>query len=76
EQLKSNIALVRYLKEKYTTITHLIGHHEYRELEDTEFWLELDKGYRTEKSDPGDAFMEKVRSEVEDLNLTSMVETK
>ncbi|MCK4442077.1 MAG: N-acetylmuramoyl-L-alanine amidase, partial [Sulfurovaceae bacterium] len=28
-QLKSNIKLVKYLKEKYPTITHLIGHYEY-----------------------------------------------
>jgi len=68
-QLKSNIALVRYLKEKYSTITHLIGHHEYRQMENTDLWLELDKGYRTKKSDPGDAFMSKVREAVTDLNL-------
>lgn len=68
-QLKANIALVRYLKEKYSTITHLIGHHEYREMEGTPLWLELDKGYRTEKSDPGDAFMTKVRKAVKDLKL-------
>ncbi len=70
-QLKSNIALVRYLKEKYSTITHLIGHHEYREMEGTELWLELDKGYRTKKSDPGDKFMSEVREAVADLNLST-----
>ena len=68
-QLKSNIALVRYLKEKYPTITNMIGHHEYREMEGSKFWLELDKGYRTKKSDPGDAFMTKVRDAVKDLKL-------
>ena len=70
-QLKANIALVRYLKEKYPTITHLIGHHEYREMEGTELWLELDQGYRTKKSDPGDKFMSKVRDAVADLNLST-----
>jgi len=69
-QVKANIALVRYLKEKYGTITHLIGHHEYREMEGSELWLEKDAGYRTEKSDPGDAFMTKVRDAVSDLNLS------
>ncbi len=69
-QLQANIALVRYLKEKYKTISHLIGHHEYRKMENTEFWLEQDKGYRTKKSDPGDAFMRKVRDAVVDLNLS------
>ena len=69
-QLKSNIALVRYLREKYPTITYLIGHHEYRKMENTDLWLELDKGYRTKKSDPGDKFMSKVRKAVSDLNLS------
>ena len=70
QQVKANISLVRYLKDKYPTITHMIGHHEYREMENTELWLELDKGYRTEKSDPGDKFMSDVRGEVLDLNLS------
>ena len=69
-QLEANIELVRYLKNKYPTITHLIGHHEYRELEGSELWLELDKGYRTKKSDPGDKFMSSVRNAVGELNLT------
>ena len=69
EQLKANIALVKYLKEKYPTITYLIGHHEYRKMEKTKLWLERDKGYRTRKSDPGDAFMSKVREAVKELNL-------
>ncbi len=69
-QLKSNIKLVRYLKEKYPTITKLIGHYEYRELEGSEEWLELDSNYRTEKKDPGEKFMRAVRSKVKDLNLT------
>ena len=69
-QLKANIALVRYLKEGHPSITHIIGHHEYREMENTEFWLELDDGYRTVKSDPGEAFVSKVYDAVSDLNLS------
>ena len=69
-QLKSNIKLVRYLKEKYPTITKLIGHYEYRELEGSDEWLEMDSGYRTEKNDPGKKFMRDVRREVKDLNLS------
>jgi len=72
-QVKANIALVRYLVNKYPSISTMIGHHEYREMEDTEFWLELDKGYRTKKSDPGDAFMTKIRNAVDDLNLTKPI---
>lgn len=70
QQLESNIKLVRYLKEQHPTITHLIGHHEYRDLEQSDLWLEQDQGYRTVKNDPGDAFMEKVRGAVVDLNLS------
>ncbi len=69
-QLKANIALVRYLKDKYPSITNMIGHHEYREMEGSELWLEMDEGYRTEKSDPGDKFMADVRDAVFDLNLS------
>ena len=68
-QLQSNIALVRYLKAKYPTIEYLIGHHEYRRMEKTALWLEKDKGYRTKKRDPGDAFMRNVRRAVSDLRL-------
>jgi len=73
-QLKANIALVRYLAKKYSTISTMIGHHEYREMENTEHWLEMDAGYRTEKSDPGDAFMAKVRNAVADLNLSKPIQ--
>lgn len=73
-QLKSNIALVRYLVNKYPSINTMIGHHEYREMEKSEYWLEMDSGYRTEKSDPGDAFMAKVRKAVSDLNLSKATE--
>ncbi len=68
-QLKSNIALVKYLKQKYPTIEYLIGHHEYRQMEKTKLWLELDKGYRTVKSDPGKRFMSDVRRAVKPLKL-------
>lgn len=61
EQIKANIALVRYLKRKYD-IEYVIGHHEYQRFEGHPYWLEKDAGYRTSKSDPGDNFMNAVRS--------------
>ncbi|WP_224483751.1 N-acetylmuramoyl-L-alanine amidase [Robertkochia aurantiaca] len=63
-QLRSNIQLVEYLSKKYP-IDYVIGHHEYRLFEGHPLWLEKDEGYRTEKSDPGDDFMTKVRSSFE-----------
>ena len=69
EQVQANIDLVYYLKAKYPTIEYLVGHHEYRQMEQTSLWLEKDKGYRTVKNDPGDSFVEKVYSKTECLGL-------
>ena len=67
-QLKSNIWLVRYLEQKYP-IDYLIGHYEYTRFENHPLWLEKDDGYRTQKTDPGTAFMRRVRKAVSDLNF-------
>ena len=67
-QAKADAALVRYLAKKYP-ITHLIGHLEYRRMEGTPFFLELDPKYRNQKPDPGAAFMSRVRALVQDLKL-------
>ena len=67
-QLKSNIALVEYLADKYD-IEYLIGHYEYTNFEDHPLWLEKDDGYRTKKTDPGEDFMRKVRQATEKLNF-------
>ena len=68
EQLRSNIYLVRYLTKKYG-IDYLIGHYEYPLFDGHELWLEKDAGYRTEKTDPGQDFMRKVRKATKDLNF-------
>lgn len=68
-QLKANIWLVKYLKKKYKSIEYLIGHHEYTSFQNTPLWKETDANYRTEKSDPGNEFMEKLRNGVKKLNL-------
>jgi hypothetical protein len=67
-QAKANAALVRYLNRKYS-IQYLIGHMEYRSMEATPLFLELDPKYRNNKPDPGDNFMVNVRKLVSDLNL-------
>ena len=67
-QLESNIWLVKYLNDKYD-IEYLIGHYEYALFEDHELWLEVDEGYRTQKTDPGKQFMAEVRNAVKDLNF-------
>ncbi|SIS74134.1 N-acetylmuramoyl-L-alanine amidase [Zobellia uliginosa] len=67
-QLKSNIELVNYLADKYA-IDYLIGHYEYTYFENHPLWLEKDKGYRTQKTDPGEDFMGKVRRATKNLNF-------
>jgi hypothetical protein len=42
---------------------------EYRRLEGTPFFLELDPKYRNTKPDPGKDFMKRVRELVSDLKL-------
>ncbi|MCW8839278.1 MAG: peptidoglycan recognition protein family protein [Thiovulaceae bacterium] len=59
-QLKSNIFLVKYLKNKFDSIEYLVGHYEYRCFENDELWLERDAGYRTQKNDPHPSFMDKL----------------
>jgi len=58
QQIRANIALINYLKQKYPDISYLVPHSDYRCFEADPLWLELDKGYRTEKEDPGTAFMQ------------------
>ena len=68
-QVRSNIALVKYLKQKYPEITYLIGHYEYTKIQKNPLWLERDVNYRTKKADPGTKFMHKVRQGVKNLHL-------
>ncbi|WP_230981440.1 N-acetylmuramoyl-L-alanine amidase [Echinicola salinicaeni] len=67
-QLLANEELVRHLKRKYD-IEYVIGHYEYTAFEGHPLWKELDEGYRTVKTDPGEKFMRKIRKRLEDLEL-------
>lgn len=69
KQLKANIKLVKYLAKKYS-IDFLIGHYEYTNFEGHPLWLEVDKGYRTTKIDPGKDFMTKVRKATKKFKFT------
>lgn len=70
-QLKSNIFLVKYLSKKHP-VEYVIGHYEYFLFQDHPFWQEKDNTYRTEKVDPGAAFMESIRSETGSLNFKTL----
>ncbi|WP_149275760.1 N-acetylmuramoyl-L-alanine amidase [Pareuzebyella sediminis] len=67
-QVHSNIQLVNYLATKYD-IDYLIGHYEYTHFEGHPLWLEKDEGYRTQKTDPGEDFMQKVREATKTFNF-------
>lgn len=67
-QIDANAWLVKYLAKKYP-IEYLIGHYEYTQMENTPLWLEKDDSYRTEKTDPGVAFMNAVRKKTKNLSL-------
>jgi len=66
-QLKADAELVFYLATRYPTIRYLIGHYEYTKFENSPLWKEKDPDYRTQKQDPGEAFMKKLRALVHNL---------
>ena len=68
KQLKSNIKLIKYLKEKFPEIDYVIGHYEYTLFEGHPLWLEKDQKYRTEKTDPGQDFIYNIRKSTASLN--------
>ena len=72
KQLRANIKLVKYLKEKYPEIDFLIGHMEYTQFEGHPLWLEVDQNYRTEKTDPGADFMQDVRNATANCNWSPL----
>lgn len=69
-QVAANAALVRGLAARHP-IEVLLGHLEYRRMEGSALFEERDPGYRTQKPDPGAAFMGRVRAAVADLGIAA-----
>ncbi len=69
-QLKANAALIRYLHRKHN-LTYLIGHHEYYAFQRSPIWKETDPDYLTQKQDPGDRFMKKLRKNLKEIPFKS-----
>lgn len=67
-QFESNVALIQMLHEKHD-IEYLVGHHEYSQFIDHPLWKETDSGYLTDKIDPGDEFMARLRTSLADLKM-------
>ncbi len=68
-QVAANAKLVRELTTRHESIEYLIGHYESQSFDGHPLWMEKDRTYRTEKTDPGQRFMDAVRTEVADLGL-------
>lgn len=62
-QFKANKKLIKMLLQKHE-IEYVIGHHEYKQFREHDLWMEKDPNYLTNKSDPGDEFMFRLRDEL------------
>jgi N-acetylmuramoyl-L-alanine amidase len=69
-QVQAAARLVRFLRGKYQTITHLLGNSETPRFEGTPLW-EFRGTYARPNQDPGDAFMNRLRARLGDLDLKS-----
>ncbi len=67
-QFKANVQLVQYLHYKYP-IRFVIGHLDYQRYRDHPLWKETDPTYLTEKTDPGDAWMNRLYVSFDQLGV-------
>lgn len=58
-QFTANVKLIQYLHYKYP-IRYVIGHMDYTKFRNHPLWKETDPNYLTEKSDPGDDWMNRL----------------
>jgi N-acetyl-anhydromuramyl-L-alanine amidase AmpD len=70
-QISANIQLIDFLADSHN-IHYVIGHHEYKQFIRHELWKENDPTYLTEKSDPGDTNIRRIRAGLTRLDLKSM----
>ncbi len=68
-QVQANVDIIQALKSRWP-IERVIGHLEYRKMEGTSYFLELDPNYRTGKPDPGAAFVAAVRKKLEGTGMS------
>ncbi len=73
-QFTANVLLIEQLAKKYP-IDYVIGHHEYPRFIGHPRWKEKDPTYLTEKDDPGEAFMTRLRSRLSNLSLKEVPPT-
>ncbi len=64
-QIRSNVRLIGYLRNKYPSVRYVIGHHEYnkKNMPHTHLIVTKDKRYKPwDKNDPGAYFMRQLRA--------------
>jgi len=69
EQLQANLLLIRYLKEKYSTILYVWGHYQQRSAKQSGLYKEKVSGYFNEKVDPGPKFMKALQKNLKETGL-------
>jgi N-acetyl-anhydromuramyl-L-alanine amidase AmpD len=67
-QILANIQLIEFLAQQHN-FDYVIGHHEYQKFIGHELWKESDAAYLTEKTDPGDANIKRIRAGLQKLDL-------
>lgn len=60
-QLQANIALIKYLKDKYKTINYVFGHYQQDKARESGLFIENIPDYYAGKIDPGPKFMRGLR---------------
>ena len=68
-QLTANIALIRYLHEKYPTIRYVFGHYQQDQARESGLYIEQVAGYHSIKADPGKIFMSGLREVLREDHL-------
>jgi len=73
-QVQANIALIRYLSDKYASIKYVIGHYQVDKARSTGLYIEKIPGYHSDKIDPGPYFMSQVHQAFKDSKLKFLAE--
>ena len=68
-QLQANLALIRYLKEKYPTIQYVWGHYQQVAAKQSGLYKENVPGYFNPKVDPGPKFMQALQKNLKASGL-------
>ena len=68
-QANADALLIRFLKRKYDNIIWLIGASEAANFKGTQLWEETDVRYGEPVFDPGRPFMDRLRTELDELHL-------